>query len=261
MGGDTMADNFLISLRNDSGNGVPGTRVSAGRTPAYIWFQDTDKSYNLGQAIPSRVWLSYLPVTRVLVFVHGFDNDAGTVVDRHNTIKRHLPPDVNLISFDWPSGNTGAPEAKYFNDKVNAAIVAQSLMDCLAVIPNRGIRDISLLTHSMGAFVLEMAFLADQRAGLNHIFLAAADVDQSNYQPGSTILSNLQNSCSDLTVYWSQDDDALKDSQKLQGYVPLGLQGLPAPAPSGPFSIECTDYYRTYVKTPKPPVPAPEYSH
>jgi pimeloyl-ACP methyl ester carboxylesterase len=253
-----MSNNFLISLRNDAdGQGNPGTGVG---DTAYIEIDPNDTSYNLKLAIKPETWLNDIPGTSVLVFVHGYDNDAIKVIQRHVAIKPNLPPGVSLISFDWPSGNKAKPlqpESGYNDDKANAKQCAPRLIrDCFQFLLTRfDAANINLLAHSMGAYVTENAFFEppnDSALKINHVSMAAADVDRQNYKAGSPNLTNFLNRCTDLTAYWSTYDGALQTSVKMKinnGAIPLGLQGYPdRPAPDPCRGIECSAYYDTYVK-------------
>jgi pimeloyl-ACP methyl ester carboxylesterase len=222
-------------------------------------------------------WLSDLSRTgakSVLVFIHGFGNDATAIVTRHRMIKSRLPPDVCLVSFDWPSGNSGATaEEKYTKDKANAAaIVLRLYRDCLSdkvLFSKFAPPNVHLFAHSMGAFVTEQAFLSTSTSDafrVGHVLMAAADVDRLNYLRGSISLQNFITKCSDLTAYWSQDDEALKSSvlAKVNNKaVPLGLRGFPDPAiPDRCIAVEGTAYYeRTAIKGLPPDMDADEYSH
>ncbi len=259
--------NFLISLRKFDPQGNPGTDVGPA---AYIEIADDAQSYTTSSVIPDRnKWLNDIPGPNVLVFVHGFGNKADKAVARHNSIKRHLPSGFSLVSFDWASGNPGLPKVAYEKDKANAKLSAPNLMsDCLQVLLPKfkyG-QNIHLFGHSMGAYVTELAFQPPKALSINRVLMAAADVDQSNYQAGSTPLANFLGKCASLTAYWSVDDQALQELQKMQGYVPLGLNGYPGSAiPGKCFGIECTPYFEQYVQRhppPPPPVILPsEFSH
>src|SRR5262249_26331169 len=102
--------------------------------------------------------------------------------------------------------------------------------------------------HSMGAYVTQWTLQTPEVFPLGHVLLAAADVDRSTYTVGSSFLTNLLSHCTDLTVYWSQQDQALTEPQKLpinQGAVPLGLQGSPSGLPDGCYSIDGPGYYNS----------------
>ncbi|GEP53483.1 alpha/beta hydrolase [Reyranella soli] len=255
--------NYLISLRSSAPDGTPGTDMGS---TTYIEIPDTKATYNLITDKTDRDrWLGDISGTAVLVFIHGFGNDATKAVSRHNTIKQHVPSGISLVSFDWPSGNSGF--MTYKEDKTNAKLSAPHLIpDCLKFFVNKfGSANVHLFAHSMGAYVTETAFQnAAGATKINHVLMAASDVDRQNYQAGSVLLNNFLSNCIDLTAYGSADDDALKTSEKLpinHGAVPLGLKGFPgAGIPAGCNSIECTGYYQRYVKGTKPP-PGEDLSH
>ncbi|CAN5680442.1 alpha/beta hydrolase [soil metagenome] len=258
-----MSDNFFISLRNDAGQGQPGIEVGPA---AYIQFGADDPSYNLNARIDPQKWLDAIPGTNILVFVHGFGNLAGDVVSRHKSIKGNLPGGVTLVSFDWPSGDKTF--MAYQHDKNNAKLTAANLMtDCLQLLLKKfKPANIHLFAHSMGAYVTENAFQSSQPLKINHVLMAAADVDRKNYQAGSALLANFLGKCADLTAYVSADDQALQESEKLpinKGAVPLGLKGFPdATVPGACWGIECTKYYEAFPSQFDPkPVPPGEFSH
>jgi pimeloyl-ACP methyl ester carboxylesterase len=259
--------NFLISLRKFSVEGKPTYDVGP---TTYIEIADGAADYNTSSVIPDKnKWLSDLSGKSVLVFVHGFDNDSAKVIIRHKLIKRYLPPGYALVSFDWPAQNPGiTPRQVYERDKNNAKTTAPRLMsDCLQVlVPKFTSGNVHLFGHSMGAYLTEQAFQAAQAIKINHVLLAAADVDQLNYQAGSPPLTNFLGKCTDLTAYWSADDQALQESQSWQGYVPLGLGGYKGSAiPGACYGVECTPYFEQYAKGHPPPPPPvilpPEFSH
>jgi pimeloyl-ACP methyl ester carboxylesterase len=244
---------FLISWRNDQGQGVPGHRVSL--EPRYMEIADHAKTYDLREHKLREAWMNDLVKagSAVLVFVHGFDNDAGKVLIRHNAIKGHLPQGVSLVSFDWAAGSPGlTPKDKYFADKENATKTAPHLLSsCLQHLVDRFTpSNVHLFAHSMGAYLTETAFQVPKVIRLNHLMMAAAAVDQSNYKTRSTILANILSKCSDVTAYWSAEDKALPEAQKWEGYTPLGLRGYPSGPiiPGNCYGVDCTSYYRTYVR-------------
>jgi pimeloyl-ACP methyl ester carboxylesterase len=256
--------NFLISVRNDSdGNGKPGTKLS--HVATYIQMLDDATDYDLRTTMLPADWMKAIygttPANKtVLVFVHGFGDNSQKVIQRHKSIKANLPPGVSLVSFDWPAGNIIEP---YKTDRENALASAPRLLwDCLSTLLNGGFasNNVHLLAHSMGAYVTENAFqLPSDNIKVNHVVMAAADVDQANYAATSPILQNILSHCTDLTAYWSTADAALLESQKINSYFPLGLRGYPDADTAGPrYGLQCTDYYNIYVR---PDNQSAEFSH
>jgi Alpha/beta hydrolase of unknown function (DUF900) len=258
--GDTMVNNYLISQRDAELDGTPnahGNKVSA-----YIEIPDTALNYNLQRTLTKDQWLSRISSTSVLVFVHGYANSSSDVVARHNTIRPHVPPGFSLVTFDWASGNP--PPTAYDNDKVNAGFAGHPfVVNCLKVLVSKfGAANVHVFAHSMGAYVTERAFQVPNATKVNHVVMAAADVDQLNYQSNSGPLNTFLSNCTDLTAYWSTDDSALQDSELKNKYTPLGLKGHPEPdTPVRCSGIQCSTYYGKYVKPVPPPVPAKEFSH
>jgi Alpha/beta hydrolase of unknown function (DUF900) len=242
--------NLVISLRDLGIERKPGTKM--GKTTTHFDIPDGQSFYFLREDVPQKVWLDrlHLAGSRVLVFVHGFADDAEKVIQRHLAIKRQLLSGITLVSFDWPAGNIIDP---YIADKANATLSAPKLMtDCLNVLVAGKLFDagnIHLFAHSMGGYVTETAFQGQSSIKINHVVMAAADVDQSNYGRNSTSLKNFLGKCTDLTAYWSTDDAALHDSERMNKYTPLGLKGYPDPdTPAGCSGVQCTTYYNKYVK-------------
>jgi hypothetical protein len=264
-GGDAMT-NFLISLRKANTDPLkPAGTYDFNDVSSYIEIADGDSDYNLMNTTDPNQWLADIPGTSVLVFVHGFANTSDKVVLRHKLIRDQLPPGFALVSFDWPSGNPGLAEQAYKADKDNATKSAPRLVGFIELLRQKFSDSIHLLAHSMGAYVTETAFQTASVTKVNHVLMAAADVDRQNYLGSSSSLPNFLTNCSDLTAYWSTDDGALKSSQDINKYCPLGLGGFPGTGdPANCFGINCTPYYETYVQgttIPQGVDNATEYSH
>jgi hypothetical protein len=171
-----------------------------------------------------------------------------------------VPDGFALVSFDWPSGN-GFHDGKgpYANDQENAAKSARMLIkSCLAPLVEKFTsKNVHLFAHSMGALVTETAFTPINNPGsywkINHVLLAAGDVDASNYKAGSETLGNFLDCCSSLSVYSSKDDSAMEASWIVNRNRRLGQIGFsdglddPQIVPSHCTSILCTNYWDTYL--------------
>jgi pimeloyl-ACP methyl ester carboxylesterase len=272
-----MGDNFLISFRDHDplhplDPGKPGTGIGA---TTYIVTDPLATTYNLiRNGMSWAQWISLLRANakKLVVFVHGFGDDADKVLSRHNSIRRNLPLDeeFTLVSFDWPAGNNpDRPIDGYTADKKNATTIAPKLLDFLQILQLNGFTNtnIHLLAHSMGAYVTETAFQVKNSVTVYHVVMAAADVDRNNYKVGSAFLTTFLSHCVDLTVYWSTEDKALWDSIKVikNPYIPLGLRGYPEgdlPTKDKRRSLQCTDYFNVRVKDgPIPPGEELAWSH
>ena len=254
-------NNFLISFRDEPEPrlhpGKPGTRIGA---TTYIVTNPSATTYNLkSDMVPMDTWLNRVSASKkVVVFVHGFADDADKVLARHNSIKQNLPPDeeFTLVSFDWPAGNyPDHPKDGYWTDKENATAISWELLPFLQRLQLKGLSytNMHLLAHSMGAFLTETAFQAKNSIKVNHVFMAAADVDREHYISGTDFFTTFLSHCTDLTVYWGMQDQALQESAEMNVYTPLGLTGYRDwDLPPKKQSVQCTDYYYQYVEAGKP---------
>jgi esterase/lipase superfamily enzyme len=168
---------------------MPGTSISKNGAVYISSTTTTDPhTYNLIKINVTQVdWLNDISkkYNQVMVFVHGFGNTAEKVVARHESVKPHVPDGFALVSFDWPSGNGGF--MAYADDQENAANSARVLISaCLAPLVEKFTsKNVHLFAHSMGALVTETAFAPMNNPGnwkINHVLLAAGDVDASNYK-------------------------------------------------------------------------------
>jgi len=194
----------------------------------------------------------------LLVFVHGYNNNQTTVMQRH----RRLRDDLRtagfkgiVVSFDWPSGDVGA---FYLEDLVDAnrssyQLVADGVMllakyqqpDCQV--------NIHILAHSMGAYVTREAFTAaddaDDLAGhtwhVSQIMFVAGDVSSRSLRDSDQRSDGLFRCCTRLTNYSNRHDGVLGLSNfKRAGVAPrAGRIGLPDDTCGHAVNVDCTDYY------------------
>lgn len=197
------------------------------------------------------------PVGDVLVYIHGFNNDPATVLERHRLIRtglERLGYKGAVVSFDWPSASSAL---NYLDDRSDAKLTALRLVsDGIAPFSRLVQQDceisVHLLAHSMGAFVVREAFDdADDRPAIaatgwtvSQVMFAAADVSQGSMADGPTSAS-LYRHCVRLTNYSNPYDSVLSISgAKRVGVAPrVGRVGLPAAAPPKAVNVNTGDYY------------------
>lgn len=99
----------------------------------------------------------------ILFFVHGYNNDQRTVMDRHRQIKVDLSAagwKGAIVSFDWPSADMAL---NYLEDRHDAKQTALQLVtDGITLLAEQQGPDctinLHLLGHSTGAYVIREAF-------------------------------------------------------------------------------------------------------
>lgn len=199
----------------------------------------------------------------ILVFIHGFNNDAEAVMWRHRRLARDLAAvgyEGTVVSFDWPSNDVGI---NYLEDRSDARKTSIRLVDdgirLFAATQKKGCdMNVHLLAHSTGAYVIREAFDdADDRRGIaavnwsvSQITFIGADVSSASMSAQDSKSSSIYRHCVRLTNYQNPYDSVLKLSNiKRVGVAPrVGRVGLPASAPPKAINVNCGPLFATLKK-------------
>jgi esterase/lipase superfamily enzyme len=209
----------------------------------------------------------------VNIFVHGFDNDWPSAVQRYGTIVNNLfsgPQSLGLcILFTWPSKGS---VAGYLPDRSEArqsgndfADVLSSLYDWMSIKQVQAAKNpanackaiTSVIAHSMGNYVVENAMnVAWTRKNrpllmslINQLVMVAADVDNDLFRAGETVThgdgEGIANLTYRVTAMYSGRDSVLGASAGLKhfGKRRLGRSGLDTtcPIPDNVWDIDCSN--------------------
>jgi alpha-beta hydrolase superfamily lysophospholipase len=107
----------------------------------------------------------------LLVFIHGYDNTPGIVLQRHRRLRADLRDASyvgGVVSFDWPSGDVALA---YLDDREKAKQTAFALVrDCIELFARTQLSpdcdvNVHLLAHSTGAYVVREASTTRTTAG------------------------------------------------------------------------------------------------
>lgn len=200
----------------------------------------------------------------IVVFIHGYNNDARIIMARHRQLEADLAGagfKGVVLSFDWPSANM---TLNYVEDRHDAKQTAMQLVDdgirLLAAQQGPGCTiNIHLVAHSTGAYVVREAFddaddaiLAQSGWLVSQIAFIGADVSASGMSAGDSSTDALYRHCTRLTNYSNRADAVLKVSNaKRLGMAPrVGRVGLPADAPSKAVNVDCTEYFQEIEQDP-----------
>ena len=167
--------------------------------------------------------LTNVPLRRVLVFVHGFNNRFEEAVYRYAQIIHDSKAPVVPVLFTWPSRGS---VLAYGYDHESASYSRDALervLRTLAQDPHVG--EISILAHSMGNWLtLETLRQMAIRNGridpkIKNVMLAAPDVDVDVFERQ---FADIGPNDAHVTLFLSQDDRALSASSRLWGGPRLG---------------------------------------
>ena len=161
--------------------------------------------------------------TKVLVFVHGFNNRFDEAVYRLAQIVHDSNVSAIPVLFSWPSrGEVRLVAYAYDRESANYSHAAlEQLLDTLSANPN--VNEITVLAHSMGCVVALEALRAihSRKFGdkVKNVLLVAPDVAVNDFQ---TEIQQLGHRRLRIALFISQDDGALKLSRTIAG----GIQRL-----------------------------------
>ena len=161
--------------------------------------------------------------SRVLVFVHGFNNRFDDAVYRFAQIVHDAnAPGIPLL-FTWPSrGEMKLRAYTYDRESANYSRDAlEQVLDMLAANPS--VKEINVLAHSMGNWVTLEALRGQSiRSGrigakIRNVILVAPDVDVDVFR---TQIGRMGSARPRFLLFVSQDDEALRLSETIWGGVP-----------------------------------------
>jgi pimeloyl-ACP methyl ester carboxylesterase len=196
----------------------------------------------------------------VLIFVHGYNNDAKVIRDRQLQLAKDLSAEQwsgIVISFDWPSANS---TLNYLEDRKDAARVAQELVNGgirpLAATQLTGCQtNIHLVGHSTGAYVIMEAFAQSEKDGslfkedwrIAQAAFIGGDVGSGSLAVDSEWAGPMYKRIMRLTNYQNPFDHVLATSNaKRLGTSPrAGRIGLPDNAHPKSTNVDCGAYFST----------------
>ena len=160
--------------------------------------------------------------SKVLVFVHGFNNRFDEAVYRFAQIVHDSQSPAIPVLFSWPSRGEVRLIA-YGSDRESAnesRDALEQLLDTLSLNPN--VTEINVLAHSMGCAVtleaLRSKAMHSGRVGdkIKNVLLVAPDVSVDDFR---TDIAQLGHRRPRVALFVSQDDGALKLSRTIAGGV------------------------------------------
>jgi esterase/lipase superfamily enzyme len=160
--------------------------------------------------------------SKVLVFVHGFNNRFDEAVYRLAQIAHDSNAPAIPVLFSWPSRGEVRLVA-YASDRESASNSRDALSQLLDTISqNPNVNEITVLAHSMGCqLTLEALRARAIRSGsvggkIKNVLLVAPDVSVDAFP---TEIQQMGNKRPRIALFVSQDDPALKLSRTIAGGI------------------------------------------
>lgn len=168
------------------------------------------------------------PHQDMLVFIHGYNVDFESAVQRTAQIAVDLPFEGVPVCYSWPSQGS---LIGYSVDETNAEWTTTHLKKFLLELATEsGASSINVVAHSMGnrpmtAAMEQIRWQRDEESDVlfDRIVLAAPDVDADRFR--RDLAPSLLHVADHVTLYASSDDQALIASKQVHGYPRAGESG------------------------------------
>ncbi|MES2345471.1 MAG: alpha/beta hydrolase [Chlamydiota bacterium] len=165
----------------------------------------------------SRVSTDVLRGKKILVLVHGFNNDAKDALSTYRTINEHfstlLDADGNnfydlVIGYLWPGCDEGLD---YYYAKKNVRKLASRMRSHLTLFDTYA-SQVDVLAHSMGNYLvleaLDFSTTIAQTKPVRIFYSIAPAIDNESIEEGETYYNSTQN-CEKFFVFHSTQDKVL----------------------------------------------------
>ena len=172
--------------------------------------------------------VSGAPTRDVFLFIHGFNSSFEDAARRTAQLAYDLDFDGTPMMYSWPSQ---ASTTAYTVDEAAVGISSRKFAGFLeSVVDLSGAERIHLIAHSMGnrALIEGLETYLSRRAPdrpkrvFGQIVFTAPDVDRDYFLE---TVASVRDSAARVTLYASDNDLALKTSQKIHGAPRAGLAG------------------------------------
>lgn len=165
-------------------------------------------------------FISQLSDNDILIFIHGYSTSFKDAAIRCAQLAHDTNFKGEAVFFSWPSSGK---LKNYAKDKERAEENFTLLAQFLEKIRNQTKKDIHIVAHSMGTYILvnSLTKLNNKFNNLkpfNQIILAAPDINQSEYDIKFHEY-NLKNKVERITLYSSVNDHVLDFSQIVNYFI------------------------------------------
>ena len=161
-----------------------------------------------------------------LLYVHGYNIGFEKSCSRAALFQENLRLGSRFLLFSWPSDDT---VTNYTHDESDIYWSVAYIKHTLErLVKAFGAGRVDVVSHSMGTrgAVLALVRMSDQHSGdtplLNNLVLIAADIDAGIFRQYLAVIRPLVRN---ITLYVSDNDNALSLSEDVHGYPRLGKTG------------------------------------
>jgi esterase/lipase superfamily enzyme len=166
-----------------------------------------------------RIALARSQRREIFIFIHGYNNDFPTAVERTAQLAVDLEIDGAPVLYSWPSAGS------VFGYKADRRQITQATIDDLehflhVLTEQTGAERVNIVAHSMGNEFLVRALqeMADDERAVpkpfDQVVFASPDVDAEEFVE---LMGRVEDLANDMTLYASAKDRALEASRRFNG--------------------------------------------
>lgn len=193
---------------------------------------------SLGTPVAKDTFLKKLDDKKVLLLIHGYNNEEDDVVRAYNIIEKNVNNLLHLdsgspiydmiIGYTWPGGDD---PLNYYSAKRRASAVSPRVNRWIDDMRSNG-ATIDIMGHSMGCRVSLLALQEKTQFSkmIRNLFLTAAAVDNESIEKDEEYYKSACG-CDKLYVFHSKNDNVLNISYRTaERDAALGYSGPENPA-------------------------------
>lgn len=193
---------------------------------------------SLGTPIANDAFLKQIDEKKILMLIHGYNNEEDDVVRAYNIIDGNVdsllrkengdPVYDFVIGYTWPGGDDAHD---YYSAKRRAGAVSPRINRWIDAMKRAG-STIDVMGHSMGCRVSLLALQGKllYPKMVRNLFLTAAAVDNESIEKGEEYFASAS-ACEKLYVFHSKNDEVLDASYRVAELdEALGYSGPENPA-------------------------------
>jgi esterase/lipase superfamily enzyme len=151
------------------------------------------------------------------IFVHGYNNNFAEGLYRVAQLSSDIDLPGETVQYAWPSA---ASALGYLTDRDSATFAKAGLADLIRQVDAAGAREITIVAHSMGAFLtmeaLQQVALSDRRLldRIGGVVLISPDIDIDVFRTQAQTIGELPQP---FIIFTSEADRVLRLSARLTG--------------------------------------------
>ncbi len=174
----------------------------------------------------------------IIIFIHGYNVDFKGALYKSAQIKNDFKYKKPFLLYSWPSH--GNPLA-YSGDKERVDQSVDCLVQLIKDLRESGIKNISIIAHSMGTYCLVKALkqLEPQEKKLDSLALASPDIPKFAFV--NDYLAYVKSAFSRVALYASSKDKALWLSKNINRDIRLGQAGEHITVVNGVETIDVSE--------------------